>query len=42
MEDIDQMSLYELFIFSVSDYLHGDKDGATANSPNAGLDQVRF
>ena len=37
--DLD-MSLDELFVFSVSDFILGDKD--SPHSPNAGADQVRL
>jgi len=36
---LENMSLHELFVFSVSDFLLGDKE--SPNSPNGtGLDQV--
>ena len=36
--DLENLSFNELFDYSVSDFLLGDKD--SPNSPNAGLDQV--
>ena len=36
--DLENLSLEELFVFSVSDFILGDKD--SPNSPSAGLDQV--
>lgn len=41
MDDIDHMSLDELFVFSVHDFLLGDKEMASPNSPSSALDQVR-
>lgn len=36
--NLENLSFDELFVFSVSDFILGDKD--SPNSPNAGLDQV--